>query len=569
MARMIPPRPAVETPASERRVYERFQSELPDTWTVIHSQRFLLPVNHRMRDGELDFLILDPSRGAIGLEVKGGRVARTLDGWFSVDRRNEPHEIKDPGKQARDAIYALARYWDKAPTFGGRGFQCPYCWGVVFPDIECPGDLGPDLPRDVILDRADVVNARHGADRVFRQLPKVRTPPRASGVKALVATLRERRPPASSLAIQFKEENEQLWRLTEEQKTLLDSLAPHPRAAIEGAAGTGKTLLAMEKARRLSLAGQRVLLLCFNGPLARDLRQKADGFEVEAFHGFFFRLARRAGLEKAERTFASAEERRHFYDSVAPLKLLEALEALPEERYDAIVVDEAQDFRPDWWPCLDEALRHGREGTLYAFYDPNQDIYGGGPPEALEVLPHRLVLNCRNTSRIADYASGLVGAEPIVRASTPKGEEVLQVTCRSDAEVIQAVADQLERLVRRQVDPGAIAIVSTRTLRNSPFAGDQRAGRFQLIGLDERDRKARGPAKGRRVVFETLHRFKGLESDVVILLDLPSGKHITARHHYVAASRARNLLIVVRLVGQEPKPRGQSDDPESRPASLQ
>ena len=546
MAKMIPSRPAPETPASERRVYQRFQSELPDNWTVIHSQRFLLPVNGRTRDGELDFLVLDPSRGAVGLEVKGGRVARTSEGWFSMDRRNEAHAIKDPGKQARNAIYALARYWEDAPSFGGRGFQCAYCWAVVFPDMECPGDLGPDLPRDVIMDRADVLNAHSGADRLFRQLPSRRTPPSARGVRALVATLMERRPPASSLAIQFMEENEQLLRLTEEQKILLDSLALHHRAAIQGAAGTGKTVLAMEKARRLAVAGQRVLLLCFNGPLARDLRQTADGFDVDAFHGFFYRLAHRAGLEKRERNFASAEERRHFYDSVAPLKLLEALEKLPDERYDAIVVDEAQDFRPDWWDCLDEALREGRQGTLYAFYDPNQDIYGGGPPEALDVLPHRLVLNCRNTSCIAEYAAGLVGAESFVRPNTPRGEPVLEISCRTDAEVVQAVSDQLERLVRRQVDPDAVAIVSTRTLRNSPFADDQRAGRFRLIGLDGRNGRVRGPAKPRQVVYETLHRFKGLESDVVILLDLSSGRHITPSHRYVAASRARNLLIVIR-----------------------
>ena len=77
-------------------------------------------------------------------------------------------------------------------------------------------------------------------------------------------------------------------------------------------------------------------------------------------------------------------------------------------RYDAIVVDEGQDFLPDWWPCLDEALRRNREGMLYAFYDFSQNIYGGGPPGALEVMETRLVDNCRNTVRVAEYAAGLI-----------------------------------------------------------------------------------------------------------------------------------------------------------------
>ena len=394
------------------------------------------------------------------------------------------------------------------------------------------------------------MNVENALDRVFRCLGNRRTPLSTAGVKALVATLRVRYPPASSLALQFKEDNEKLWHLTEEQATILDSLAAHNRAAIEGAAGTGKTVLAMEKARRLATTGQRVLLLCFNEPLARDLSQQADGFEVETFHGFGRRLAHRAGLGRFEPRQPDVKNSRiTFYVEEAPMMLLEALEQLPDERYDAIVVDEAQDFLPDWWPCLDSALRYGREGTLYAFYDPNQRIYGGGPPEALEVIEHKLVHNCRNTRRIASYAAGLVGTESRVKAGAPEGRPVEQITCNSDAEVVQKVVDRLERLVLTEgVASDAIAIVSTRTLKNSPFSGDHRAGRFELVNLDDRDGRSGASATRRAVVFETLHRFKGLERDVVILLDLPAGDHVTANHRYVAASRARNLLIVIRLV---------------------
>lgn len=86
-----------------------------------------------------------------------------------------------------------------------------------------------------------------------------------------------------------------------------------------------------------------------------------------------------------------------------------------------IVVDEGQDFMPDWWPCLDEALKDGREGALYAFYDPNQDIYEGGPPKELEILPHQLIHNCRNTTKIAKYAASLVGDEGVVKPGAPPG----------------------------------------------------------------------------------------------------------------------------------------------------
>lgn len=587
MARMIPPVPAPETPDSERRVYERFRSELPDTWTVVHSQRFLLPASRPDRsasrrgpqEGEIDFLVLDPSRGAIGLEVKGGGVRRTANGWSSVDRHGTTHGIKDPGEQASRGVHAIRRYLEAAPGFGGRGFRCRFGWGVVLPDVEVEfrKDMGPDLPRDVVLDRSDFAGSRlrQAVDRVFAWHCGAGQRLSGEGAEAFVAALVERFPPASRLALRFREENREIWRLTQEQMSILDSLAAHDRAAIAGSAGTGKTVLAQEKARRLATTGKRVLLLCFNLPLAEELSAGARDFDVETFHAFCRRLAFRAGLPFEPPRGAGRDRARRFWGEKAPMRLLGALQQLPAEvRYDAIVVDEAQDFLPDWWPCLDEALRRNRDGTLYAFYDDNQNIYGGGPPGALDVIETRLVYNCRNTACIAGYAARQVGAESRVRAGAPQGEPVEEVPpCRGDAEVVQVVAERLDRLVfRENVDPDAIAVVSTRTLKNSPFASDHRAGRFELVNLGNRGRKSDPASPARQVVFDTLHRFKGLERDVVILLDLPGGDRdaagrgadsssagargglpdVDARQRYVAASRARHLLVVVRLRPEPP-----------------
>ena len=396
MARMIPPSPATETPASERQLYERFQLDLPDDWTVIHSQRFLLPAGRRApQEGEIDFLVLDPARGALALEVKGGRVRRGADGWISVDRDDSTHTIKDPGRQASRAVHAIRRYLEDARGFGGKGFRCRFGWGVVLPNTESPDDMGPDLPQDVIVDRRSLYDLRSAVGRMF-DFWEERGHRHATGggpsslsrkgATALVAALVERFPPASRLALQFSEEDRVLLRLTDEQMILLDCLAAHHRAAIEGSAGTGKTVLALEKARRMATTGSQVLLLCFNRPLAADLRRRADGFQaaglrVETFHELCRRLARRAELPFEEPQSVGNERASRFWGCEAPMRLLEALERLPSERYDAIVVDEGQDFLPDWWPCLDAALRDGGDGTLYAFYDPNQDIFAGDLPQ--------------------------------------------------------------------------------------------------------------------------------------------------------------------------------------------
>ena len=229
-------------------------------------------------------------------------------------------------------------------------------------------------------------------------------------------------------------------------------------------------------------------------------------------------MARRAGFP-FDTPAEYGPQHRSFWEEEAPERLLEALELLSaEERYDAIVVDEGQDFLPNWWPCLDEALVQGCEGTLYAFYDAHQNIFGGyRPPEALEVIEYRLVYNCRNTTRIAEYAARLMDLGPRVKVGAPQGMQVEEIMCGNAEEMARKVADRLTRLVDDEsIDPARIAILSTRTLRNSPFADNRRAGRFDLVNLDG------GEGRG-RVVYETLYRYKGLEADVVILLDLPGG----------------------------------------------
>ena len=557
MASMIPRVLDPDTPNSERRMYELFRDKLPGAWKAIHGQRFLLPVKHRTREGELDFLLLDPARGALGLEVKGGRVEKCDGRFYSIDRHGVRHPIKDPGKQASAAVHAIRKYLEKAPDFGGKGYCCRFEWGVVLPDVvlrdvESPLDMGPDLPRDIVLDSTDLADPGRAVDRMFNffQAPdSAKSSLSGEIAEAFIRVLCERYPPASRLAWQFGEQSEQLLRLTEAQTYLLDSLAEFRRAAFKGAAGTGKTVLAMEKARRMALAGRRVLLLCFNRPLAAHLDREADGaFTVETFHDFCDRLTKRAKLPFAPPKGGDKAQR--FFEKDAPMLLLDALEQLPDERYDAVVVDEAQDFLPDWWPCLDEALKDGREGTLYAFYDPNQNLQGGGPPKALGVLPFQLSHNCRNTRRIAEYAGREVDYEAVFLPGAPRGAKVKEITCRSDAEVVQKVGERIEQLVDKgRIEPDRIAIISTRRREKSPFAEHRPSGRFALRNLDD-SRSGKGGGSTGHVVFDTLHRCKGLEWDVVILLDLPN-EHITARHRYIAASRARHLLVVVR---RQPEP---------------
>lgn len=382
MARMVPSQPDADTPRSERSVFEKFRDGLPDDWLVLHSRRFALPGGREsaIEQGEIDFLVLDPARGLLALEVKGGAVQCEGGKWTSTEG-GRVHTIKDPGKQAQRGIYALDRWLlrQKALTRklpeGTRRIH--FGVGVVLPRTIVRGDLGPDLPRKLILDSQDLADPEASLNRLFEANGLAGPPLPQAAVEAFLDVVAPPLRLVHSLTAQLDEERAALVRLTEDQVRVLTSLEKTKRVAIEGAAGTGKTVIAAEKARRLAAQGKRVLLLCFNRPLADHLASYADGYDVNNFHGLCHDLAQRAKIKFAIPT--DPKKQKHFWENEAPDILLESLAALPHERWDALIVDEGQDFRPHWWPILEEALRDPGKGTLYVFHDPNQDIYGRRP----------------------------------------------------------------------------------------------------------------------------------------------------------------------------------------------
>src|SRR5262249_30385685 len=156
------------------------------------------------------------------------------------------------------------------------------------------------------------------------------------------------------LASRLEDEAATLVRLTDEQIRVLDSLGEIRRLGIKGAAGTGKTLVAIQKARREAGNGRRVLVLCFNRYLADYLAERAEGFTVKTFHSLCRDLAKAAGIPFDP---SKAEDEPGFWANEAPGKLLEALDVYPDERYDVVIVDEGQDFREYWWIAIEKLLR--------------------------------------------------------------------------------------------------------------------------------------------------------------------------------------------------------------------
>lgn len=555
MARLYPPQlPAeqdgVSLSPAERVLYRELAEQLGADYTVLHSVHWLAaPSRGRARDGEADFVIAHPRHGVLVLEVKGGLIRR--DGatlaWTSEDRGGRVHAITDPFEQAERNMYALRDKLAATPATAGYAYHLARA--VVFPDILVgTTHLGPNAPRALVLDSSDLPTLAHALRRAWEAAPGGGgVGPGVAGVTALVELLK---PPLAltrpGLVGAMRREREELLHLTEQQYTLLDLLSWQRRVAIDGTAGSGKTLLALEQCRRLARQGFRTLFTCYNKALAGWARQVLAGdlgpamalVTVDNYHDLADRLARQAGiaLPSVDRLDAAAQSR-YFQDEL-PEHLLTALDTLPD-RFDAIVVDEGQDFAGAWWLTLEALLTDPEQGIFCIFYDNNQRIYSTGADGAYPIPPphYPLTHNCRTTRRI--HAAAMQYHQGVVRPGCrgPEGRALVETGTapEQEREALRRIVHELT--VTEGVPLDEIVVLSTRGPKTSRLTEGLRLGNLTLTW---------GEGGLRQIRCRSVHTFKGLESPVVILAE-PERAHATNRDPllYVALSRAQHHVVVL------------------------
>ncbi|HXF36459.1 MAG TPA: NERD domain-containing protein [Actinomycetota bacterium] len=512
--------------------FSALERALSDDWVVLHHVCWIQREEGRgARDEEADFVLAHPRLGALVVEVKGGELRYDAGtGWTSVSRSGAAHPLdRDPFDQAKDRAHSLGRFLRSLPGWP-KGWG-PIGYAVCFPDAVC---TSPPLPHmgPVLLD------ARHLADDALRaRLEEIargwagpRDRPGPEGVEAIVRALAHDVEIRHPLALDVAEADREILGLSDQQFRLLDMLAGNRRVAVAGPAGSGKTLLAAEKARRLAAQGFRVLFTCFNRPLADHLRAAladAPGIHVDTFHGLAVALAGEAGIE-----LRGDRGSRGFWEEVVPRAFERAVDRLGP-RYDALIVDEAQDLAADWWVPLQLLLEDPDRGILYAFYDDNQAIYR--EPKLPEGLARfRLSEVWRNTEQIFAAVKAYYRGEGIVCVG-PGGPDV-EVRGVAPERLRDELSRVLHRLVAEEgLDPRDLVVLTPHAADHSAVRG--RVGAFVLT---------EEPRGGRDVLLSSIHRFKGLDAPAVVVCEVNRyEKEGFTRNMYVACSRARTLLVVL------------------------
>lgn len=526
MARIVPELdPAVIETRAEAQLYSAFR-DLPEDYTVVYKYKFCDEITGAVV-WQADLVVIHPFRGFMVFKVLPGQAALFNGRWHEHTQGGYREMDKDPLAEARAAAYAIVRLYRE--KFGWN-FPLGFDIGLCFPDnTQLQGQVPPFVkPANLVLQRdLDVLSARIG--EIFSSMPRAGRDPAA--ITRLVDLLTASFKLYNTLESQIRSFADRAQhKFTQEQERILEETELNRRMVFYGAAGTGKTMLAVEKARRLAETGKKVLLTCFNKNLARQFPADVENLTARHFHGL---LERVTGCHPP----ADSQEHDDYFTNVLPgegLKYFSHLSA--EQKYDALIVDEGQDFHPHWFQCLEAMVR--ADGVLYVFADPSQNIFKVDPAglEALPASRFRLTVNLRNTTSVCQrWISPLSGLS--VRLGLKDTGEVHFHPWATDSQQLRLVEREVTRLLERGIQARHITILSPNRKEKSCLAGVESLANCPLGEV--------GDPRPTALRFSTIRAFKGLEADIVLLIGVRPDSPVCARQDlYVGGSRARYILHI-------------------------
>lgn len=545
------------TSFGEKMIYMKFKIDgTTESMFVLHS----LFTNHHIKNisGELDFLVLAPNEGFFCIEVKHGGISRKDGNWCFTDRYGKMTIKKiSPFAQQNATMnsirkYVLAKIKHKKELhdrFSSLLWGC----GVAFTSMKEFIDFGPEghswqvlseqglsLPIGSYISTLSKGSHRESSEKQWYDIHKSR--PTKKDCEELLKILRGDFEINYSEINQINDNETLIEEYTKEQFALLDFVNYNPRCLIEGAAGTGKTLMALEIVERKSRENFNVGLFCFNNQLGEkfnSLKNQSQNKDRIKFSGTLHSY-----ISKNADSFPpkDAEDVQKYYSEDLPVEFLIRNENISEDdKLDVLVIDEAQDLiTPYYLEVFDCILKGGiKNGNWIMFGDfSNQAIYLNKPEEAFVLLTSQgtytrfppLKINCRNTKKIASHNTLLTGiTKPEFTSRNQDGNTVI---CKYPAKNSQpkVIEDILLNIAKREIPLNKVTMLSPKRIENSVIEDSKTISEYMEKG----------------VKFSTIQGYKGLENTIIILFDFDEiTSDQTQRLLYVGISRAKQELYIV------------------------
>ncbi len=504
-------------PHSEQRVCESFLAGLDDSWFVIPS----VPIVDSGQDGEIDLILVSAEAGAFVVEVKGGKIRVENNKWFQND-----HEMaKTPPEQAARNKRILLKRLQKVRI------PVPYLQQVfAFPDVANIPDVGlaTDAPRDIIFGYNELSEPAAALAQLAHPANKFLSPDvMARFLHALHPQITLDSRDAGLAPVAMKRIDD----ATRSHIMNLANLDMTRRVLITGGAGTGKTWLIEEWAKRAAERGERTCLICFNKPIADHLQRQLDGRSVMV--GTYHDIVRRL-LEPYADFDVPPGAGEEYWGVVPTQMLLDHAERIGTP-FDTVIIDEFQDLRHHWLPSIEMLLDPDGPRRVLLVADPSQDIYvkDWKVPAVDVMLP--LDFNLRSAKPVAEVVNTLGGPRPMPSAlgTFP----VLHWRAGGIKEIRKRVGTTLEMLSEVHGVPfSQIAVLTaSRELRDQLLSPDDSKDVLPLVRWEDRNEEA--------ALCETIHRGKGLEKAAVIIVD--NSDEPRQQLVYIGASRAMWSLTMI------------------------
>lgn len=507
-------------------------SLLPDDYYVIHSFKSVFVEANILHESETDFVVFNPNKGILCLEAKAGNVKYSNGEWQYASGKIMKHG--GPYNQAARNKWNLLGILQNS-SLKELQRRIKFLHAVWFPSVKSTDLNSTHFPaefdRNITMTMEALQNPQLYLDKIFDiELDNhIQTDLSESEVKRLIREIicpEFNIFPASSFDSDLKKIT--FHRLLKEQQGILNYLVEQKSAVINGAAGTGKTMIAIEKAYRHAKDGEKVLFLCYNAylkdHLERDYYHKNIDYYTIA--GFACKLCKTDSPD-----FSAANDQ---------LIDMYVAQSFP---YMHVIVDEGQDFGQDG---IEEAnilqtihdiiLYRDDIGSFYIFYDKLQLIQGHHIPQYISDADCKLTLyrNCRNTENIATTSlKPLTERIPKLYEGAVKGSLARLHYRENNDAVALRVADIITGLDQEGIND--VVILTCDTEERSCLATYVKNGKYK------------------KKLFTTCRKFKGLEADAIVLIDIDvetfSAENVL--RYYVGASRARIRLEMVTTMNDE------------------
>jgi len=520
--KIYPANPNFNNPG-ERKVFETLAPLLADGDALICN---LEMSDLESGDIEIDFVLLLKDFGCVVVEVKGAHITYDHGTWIQSDPSGS-HAI-DPAGQAKRNLYSLRNYLTNRWSLGV--LRCD--WIVAFPHSNIVDVQDPLLQISKVIQKDNLAYCMRQIQTNMNGMRHHSLPEFDSWVEVALKILTPLAAQEADREAVLGNNYEFVRSLTHERESILDQLEDNNKYYVKGTAGSGKTWLAFEQARRWSKQGLKVGVLAYNRGLISYMINKNEELPEEervALVGTFHDFATSIDSIAGSPMHYGEEIDRYREDLISKAGALSF-----EEKFDGWVVDEAQDFLPSWWETLKLSLRDPEGGKMALFGDDEQLVFGHRPPPEGFFAHLRLTENLRNSQQIAHAVSKFVEKPTVARGPHAFEIEYVEVT---DGNTFEVADDVVANLTDHEYwHPGEIALLTTkhRHPEHERQSDDDWIAHWDSLWTNE------------DVFYCTVGGFKGLERPVVVLAI--DGFHDgTDRNDvlYVGMSRARDKLVVV------------------------